>query len=48
MLAKSGDKTKPINFLRDYCSYKKKAIRIINFQPQTSPFNNLFLKKQDS
>ena len=42
MLAKSGDKTKPINPLRDCYSYKKKQIRIIDFQPQTSFSNNLF------
>ena len=42
MFVKSGDKIKPINSSRSYYSYKKKALKLVNFQPQTSFSNNLF------
>ena len=42
MLAKSGDKSQANQLFKRLLLLQEKAIRIINFQPQTSPFNNLF------
>ena len=42
MLAKSGDKSQANQLFKRLLLLQVKAIRIINFQPQTSPFNNLF------
>ena len=42
MLAKSGDKSQANQLFKRLLLLQEKAIRIINFQSQTSPFNNLF------
>ena len=42
MLVKSEDKTKTNHLFKKLLLLQEKAIRIINFQPQTSSSNNLF------
>ena len=43
---KFGDKTRQTATLKSYYVYKKKALRIIHFKPQTSPSECIFKKNK--